>query len=59
MARTCGLRARWSARILPTSALVPARAGLQHVLDVFGWMELATTKLLNRAFLRRDKPAHI
>ena len=24
----------------------------------FGWMELATTKLLSRTFLRHDKPAH-
>jgi hypothetical protein len=57
MARVTGVRARWSARILPTSALVPARAGLHHMLDVFGWMELATTKLLNRTFPHRDKPA--
>ena len=56
--RASGLRARVLARIAPTSALVPARAGLQHLLDVFGWMELATTKLLNRTFPRRDKPAH-
>jgi transglutaminase-like putative cysteine protease len=58
MARASGPRARVLARIMPTSALVPARAALQHVLDVFGWMELATTKLLNRFLPRRDKPAH-
>jgi transglutaminase-like putative cysteine protease len=57
MARTGGMRTRWAARILPTSALVPARAGLHHVLDVFGWMELATTKLLHRTSPHRDKPA--
>jgi transglutaminase-like putative cysteine protease len=58
VARSSGLRARWAARVAPTSALVPARAGLHHLLDVFGWMELATTKLLHRTPLRRDKPAH-
>jgi len=57
MARSSGLRARWSARIVPTSALVPARAGLQHVLDVFGWIELATTRARNRALLRHQEPA--
>ena len=57
MGRALGLRARWLARVAPTSALVPARAGLQHLLDVFGWMELATTKLLSRIVPRREKPA--
>jgi len=55
--RASGLRARWSARIAPTSALVPARAGLQHLLDVFGWIELATTRARNRALLRHQEPA--
>jgi TgpA N-terminal domain/Transglutaminase-like superfamily/Domain of unknown function (DUF4129) len=57
--RASGPRARLLAVVAPTSALVPARAGVQHLLDVFGWMELATTKLLSRTFPRRDKPAHI
>jgi transglutaminase-like putative cysteine protease len=57
--RASGPRARLLAGVAPTSALVPARAGVQHLLDVFGWMELATTKLLNRTFPHRDKPAHI
>jgi transglutaminase-like putative cysteine protease len=57
MARASGLRARWSARIVPTSSLVPARAGLQHLLDVFGWIELATTRARNRALLHHHEPA--
>ena len=57
MARASGVRARWSARIVPTSALVPAREGLQHLLDVFGWIELATTRARNRALLRHQGPA--
>jgi transglutaminase-like putative cysteine protease len=56
VARATGPRARWSARIVPTSALVPARAGLQHLLDVFGWIELATTRARNRALLRHHGP---
>jgi hypothetical protein len=32
---------RWRARLLPPSSLRPARAGLQHALDVFSWMDLA------------------
>ena len=35
---------RWSARVAPSSVLVPARASLRHALDVFGWIELAVTK---------------
>jgi transglutaminase-like putative cysteine protease len=42
VSRMSGRRARWSARLLPHSALTPARAALQHVLDVFGWMDLLT-----------------
>jgi transglutaminase-like putative cysteine protease len=56
--RASGLRSRLAAWVMPTSALVPARAGLQHVLDVFGWMELATSKLIGRTLPRRNKPAH-
>jgi transglutaminase-like putative cysteine protease len=44
IARSCGTSARWLAIIAPPSALIPVRAGSQHMLDVFGWMELATTK---------------
>ena len=33
--------ARWRARLLPMSALAPVRAGMQHALDVFGWLDAA------------------
>jgi hypothetical protein len=36
-----GRAVRWRARLLPTSSLRPARAAVQHVLDVFGWMDVA------------------
>jgi len=48
LARRCARPARWSARLAPPSALIPVRAGLQHVLDVFSWMELVTTKARRR-----------
>ncbi len=38
-------RVRWQARLLPPSALLPVRTGLQHTLDVFGWMDIATHRL--------------
>ena len=58
ISRASGPRARWAARIVPTSALVPARAALQHLLDVFGWMEVLTTRARNRALLRRERAVH-
>jgi hypothetical protein len=36
-----GRAARWRARLVPPSSLRPVRAGLQHALDVFSWMDLA------------------
>jgi len=48
VARTCPPSARWLAIIAPQSALTPVRAGAQQVLDVFGWMELATTRARRR-----------
>jgi len=48
VARTRPLSARWLAVIAPPSALIPVRAGAQQVLDVFGWMELATTRVRRR-----------
>jgi len=54
--RACRLPARWSARIAPSSALAPASAGLRHALDVFGWLELATTRARARGPLRRRTP---
>lgn len=56
VARASGPAARWSARIVPSSALAPLRAGLQHLLDVFGWADPATTKARNRS-LRHEKAA--
>ena len=56
VARASGPAARWSARIVPSSALAPLRIGLQHLLNVFGWVDLATTRARNRS-LRREKAA--
>jgi transglutaminase-like putative cysteine protease len=39
---------RWRARLLPASMLTRARPGLQHVLDVFGWMDVAGLRLRGR-----------
>jgi hypothetical protein len=36
---------RWQARLLPRSALRPLRTGLQHALDVFGWMDVAAHRI--------------
>ena len=41
VAANSGRAARWRARLVPPSSLRPARAALQHTLDVFGWMDLA------------------
>jgi hypothetical protein len=35
-----GRPVRWYARLMPASALAPARAAIQHALDVFGWMDV-------------------
>jgi transglutaminase-like putative cysteine protease len=40
--------ARWRAQLLPPSALVPMRAGLQHALDVFGWLDAAGLRVRGR-----------
>jgi transglutaminase-like putative cysteine protease len=40
--------ARWRARLLPPSALAPARAGLQQALDVFGWLDAAGLRVRGR-----------
>lgn len=39
---------RWRARLLPPSALNPLRAGLQHALDVFGWLDAASLRIRGR-----------
>jgi transglutaminase-like putative cysteine protease len=48
MARSCGLRARCAAIVLPASVLAPARTALTHALDVFGWMDVITSGLRQR-----------
>ena len=42
--------ARWRARLLPASMLAPIRPALQHVLDVFGWMDAAGLRFRGGAF---------
>jgi transglutaminase-like putative cysteine protease len=54
--RAAGLPARWSARMAPSSVLAPARAGLRHALDVFGWMELAMTRARAHGLFRHRTP---
>jgi transglutaminase-like putative cysteine protease len=44
LARSTGVTGRWAARVLPASRLGPARVALHNVLDVFGWLELATIR---------------
>jgi len=56
VARTCPPSARWLAILAPPSALIPVRAGAQQTLDVFGWMELATTKARRRLTPRGEAP---
>jgi transglutaminase-like putative cysteine protease len=48
MARTSGLPTRCLAVALPASVLVPARRGLAHLLDVFGWAEVIGGRLRHR-----------
>jgi transglutaminase-like putative cysteine protease len=56
VARSGATSARWLAIIAPPSALIPVRAAAQHLLDVFGWMELATTKARRRLSTQPDMP---
>jgi transglutaminase-like putative cysteine protease len=57
IARTCPPSARLLAIIAPPSALIPVRAGAQQMLDVFGWMELATTRARRRLASHAQPPA--
>jgi hypothetical protein len=41
---------RWRARLVPTSMVIPIRPALQHVLDVFGWMDAAGLRFRGRVF---------
>ena len=43
---------RWRARLLPPSTLRAVRPGLQHALDIFGWMDAAGLRI------RRAWPGH-
>jgi hypothetical protein len=55
--RACGVSARFYAIVMPLSALTPVRAGLQNALDVFGWLDVITSKARGRPRRRRTKPA--
>jgi transglutaminase-like putative cysteine protease len=48
VARSCPASGRFLAIVAPPSALIPVRAAAQQLLDVFGWMELATTRVRRR-----------
>jgi hypothetical protein len=54
--RTASLTARWSAWIAPPSVLAPAFASMRHALDLFGWVELATTRARAHSPFRRRAP---
>jgi transglutaminase-like putative cysteine protease len=57
VARSCPTSGRFLAIVAPPSALIPVRAAAQQLLDVFGWMELATTKVRRRLATRAGQPA--
>jgi len=57
VARGCPTSGRFLAIVAPPSALIPVRAAAQQLLDVFGWMELATTKVRRRLARRGSTPA--
>jgi transglutaminase-like putative cysteine protease len=48
LAREAGWAQRWRSRVLPASVLEPLRDGLQHALDIFGWMDAARLRLHGR-----------
>ncbi|HEY5988723.1 MAG TPA: DUF4129 domain-containing protein, partial [Streptosporangiaceae bacterium] len=49
VARASGRAARWYAFLLPSSVLTPVRALLQQALDVFGWLDMLTTRSRDRS----------
>jgi len=49
MGKACHLPARCAAVALPASALAPARTAITHLLDVFGWMDVASSGLRQRS----------
>lgn len=44
-AANSGAFTRWRARLVPPSALAPPRTALRHVLDIFGWIDLAVLRV--------------
>jgi transglutaminase-like putative cysteine protease len=56
VARSCPASGRFLAIVAPPSALIPVRATAQQLLDVFGWMELATTRVRRRLAPRGNQP---
>jgi transglutaminase-like putative cysteine protease len=48
LAREADWTGRWRARLVPTSMVVPIQSALQHVLDVFGWMDAAGLRFRGR-----------
>jgi transglutaminase-like putative cysteine protease len=59
VAARAGRLGRWRAWLLPPSSLRPARAAVQHGLDVFGWMDVAAhrTGAWSRRGPRADRKA--
>jgi len=47
LAREADWPTRWRARLFPASTIALIRTGLQHALDVFGWMDAAGMRLRN------------
>ena len=45
VAASVDVRARWRARVFPASKLSALRRSSRHALDVFGWLEVATSRL--------------
>jgi hypothetical protein len=45
MGKACRLPARCAAIALPASTLAPARTAMTNALDVFGWMDVVSSKL--------------
>ena len=56
LAQEAAWQTRWRARLLPPSTLRPIRLGVQHALDVFGWMDAAGLRL-RRVWPGRSAPA--
>ena len=57
IARSCPTSGRFLAIVAPPSSLIPVRAAAQQLLDVFGWIELATTRVRRRFAPPGSKPA--